>query len=69
VASKPPKVGIDALAASLGSAVQAAGEFTDAQANQISGPWRMLATVIGQSGPQYVNHTAFTLRALRRYGG
>jgi hypothetical protein len=69
VASKPPKVSIDALAASVGSAIQAAGDFPDATANQITGPWRMLTTVIGQSGPAYVNHTALTLRALKRYGG
>jgi hypothetical protein len=69
MATKPPKVGIDAVAAALGETEQAAGAVADAAANQIFGGWYSLMTAIGVSGPQYINHTQLTLRHLRKYGG
>jgi hypothetical protein len=64
----PPKTTTD-FGASLGSAFQAAGATATTASQQIQGPWKGLAWVLGQSGPAYVNRGNLAIRGIRKYGG
>ena len=61
---------ITALSASeiVGAATSAA-EGAPGFTNFIHGPWVVLTTAIGISGPQHITDLKNTTRALRRYGG
>lgn len=64
----PPKVsGISSseIVSEATAGATSAPEYT----NQIRGPWVVLTTAIGVSGPAHITEFKTTLQALRRYGG